>query len=96
MTNIKVNYAGLTAASADIQKTAEAINTQLADLQKFLAPLVATWTGTAADAYNEKQRIWNAAQTDQQAVMAQMAKLPLVALERYRAVEMRVGQAFRA
>jgi early secretory antigenic target protein ESAT-6 len=96
MSNIKVNYAGLSAASADIQKTAAAINSQLGDLQKFLAPLVATWTGTAADAYQEKQRIWNTAQADQQAVMEQMAKLPLVALERYRAVEMRVGQAFRA
>ncbi|SHL00818.1 WXG100 family type VII secretion target [Pseudonocardia thermophila] len=96
MSTIKVDYAGLAAASADIRRTAEAIDAQLADLQTFLAPLVAAWTGAAAEAYQEKQRIWNTAQADQQAVLAHMAKLPLVALERYQAVESRVSQTFRA
>jgi WXG100 family type VII secretion target len=94
MSEIKVNFAGVEMAGQDIRKTAEAINAQLADLKKFLAPLAATWSGEAAGLYQERQRAWDGAQAGQQAQLARMASLAEVAATGYRQVDKRAGAYF--
>jgi WXG100 family type VII secretion target len=92
---IRVNFAGVEMAAQDIRKTAEAINLQLADLKKFLAPLAATWSGEAAGLYQERQRVWDGAQAGQQAQLARMAGLADAAAIGYRQVDKRAGAYFR-
>lgn len=94
MAEIKVNFAGVEMAAQDIRKTAEAINLQLADLKKFLAPLAATWTGEAAGRYQERQRVWDTAQAGQQAQLARMASMADAAAVGYRHVDKRAGAYF--
>ena len=46
---IKVTFGALSTAQADVAATAARIRTQLDDLKRYLAPMVATWNGQAAD-----------------------------------------------
>lgn len=94
MSEIKVNFAGVEMASEDIRRTAVAINQQLSDLKSFLAPLAATWSGEAAQIYQERQRVWDAAQADQQAQLARMAHLAQVAGAAYRRTETEAASRF--
>jgi len=59
-----VNFGALHQAGADIQKALNQLHTQLSDLDRDAAPLVATWSGAAQAAYSERQRKWTAAADD--------------------------------
>src|SRR5688500_9328240 len=48
-----VNFGALQQASADIQKAVNTLQSQLDQLEKDAGPLVATWEGTAQQAYAE-------------------------------------------
>jgi early secretory antigenic target protein ESAT-6 len=61
---VLVNFATIAEASQNVQNTYNKLNQQLDDLHSFLAPLVAQWTGSAAETYQQKQREWQQAQTD--------------------------------
>jgi early secretory antigenic target protein ESAT-6 len=61
---IKVTFSALAAAQADVATTASRITAQLEDLKRFLAPMVATWQGRAAEDYQVRQRQWDAAASD--------------------------------
>ena len=52
---IKVTFGALAAAQSDVSGTAARITTQLEDLRRFLAPLVASWQGSAAQDYQVRQ-----------------------------------------
>lgn len=56
---IKVTFGALDAAQGDVAATAGRINTQLEDLKRYLAPMVATWTGQAAADYQAVQQRWD-------------------------------------
>ena len=45
---IKVTFGALATAQSDVSGTASRITQQLEDLRRFLAPMVATWQGAAA------------------------------------------------
>ena len=59
-----VNFAALHQASADIQQAMGALETQLAQLERDAAPLVATWDGQARQAYDSRQASWRQAAED--------------------------------
>lgn len=59
-----VNFAALQQASADIQRALGALETQLGQLERDAAPLVATWDGEARQAYDVRQATWRRAAGD--------------------------------
>jgi WXG100 family type VII secretion target len=64
-----VNFGALQQAGADIQKALNQLQSQLSDLDRDAAPLVATWSGAAQAAYSERQRKWTAAADDLAAIL---------------------------
>ena len=87
MSEIKVTFGALEAARLDITNTANRITGQLGELERYLAPLVATWEGEAATEYRVKQRQWDTAATDLAAVLGQIGVTLGAANERYRQAE---------
>ena len=59
-----VNFGALQQASADIGKAVSTMQGQLDDLERSAAPLVATWAGSAQEAYQARQAKWRAASQD--------------------------------
>ena len=59
-----VNFAALHQAGADIDGALGALATQLEELERDAAPLVATWDGEARRAYDARQARWRAAAED--------------------------------
>ncbi len=87
MAEIKVTFAALEAAQADVSGVATRMTGQLEDLKRFLAPMVATWEGQAATDYQAKQRQWDTAAADLTAVLGQIGMALGTANESYRQVE---------
>ncbi|MCY1137388.1 WXG100 family type VII secretion target [Actinoplanes sp. Pm04-4] len=56
-----VNFAALQQAGSDIQKAINTLRSQLDQLERDAAPLVATWDGEAQQAYQQRQATWRAA-----------------------------------
>ena len=61
---LRVNFGALAQAGADIQKAVNELETQLSQLEADARPLVATWEGTAQEAYAQRQQKWSTASTD--------------------------------
>lgn len=59
-----VNFAALQQASQDIQGALDALTSQLGQLEQDAAPLVASWDGTAREAYDVRQAQWRSASDD--------------------------------
>jgi WXG100 family type VII secretion target len=59
-----VNFAALSQASLDIQSALDALASQLTELERDAAPLVATWEGSAREAYDVRQAQWRSAAED--------------------------------
>ena len=87
MSEIKVTFAALEAAQADVSAVAGRMTHQLEDLRRFLGPLVATWEGEAATEYRAKQRQWDASASGLAGVLAQIGVALGAAGESYRRVE---------
>ena len=87
MSEIRVTFSALAAAQSDVGSTAARIGTQLEDLRRYLAPMAATWEGDAAVYYQERQREWDAAAADLNAVLAQIGQSLGLASDSYRSVE---------
>lgn len=64
-----VNFPALHQASADIQKALNALESQLGQLERDAAPLVASWEGEARQAYDARQGRWRQASQDLQAIL---------------------------
>ncbi|GIJ26500.1 hypothetical protein Vqi01_16620 [Micromonospora qiuiae] len=64
-----VNFAALQQASADIQRASNTLESQLGQLERDAAPLVATWSGEAQQAYEQRQSRWRNASQDLQAML---------------------------
>lgn len=67
-----VNFAALQQASADIQKALNTLDSQLDQLERDAAPLVASWDGEARQAYEERQARWRAASRDLQTMLREI------------------------
>ncbi|NED51672.1 WXG100 family type VII secretion target [Micromonospora aurantiaca] len=64
-----VNFAALQQAGADIQRALSTLESQLGQLERDAAPLVASWNGEAREAYEVRQARWRAASQDLQAML---------------------------
>ena len=87
MSEIRVSFAALESARADVAQTATRISGRLDELRRFLAPLAATWDGRAAQDYQARQRQWDTAATDLAAVLGQIGVAVAAANDGYRQVE---------
>ncbi len=59
-----VNFAALQKAGADIQSALNTLQSQLGQLERDAAPLVAGWDGEARQAYDVRQARWQQAAGD--------------------------------
>ena len=84
---IKVTFSQLAATQDQVRNTVSNINTQLADLKNYLAPLVSTWSGSAAENYNAAQAQWDRAANDLNAVLNAIGSALGQANEGYQATE---------
>ena len=84
---VRVTFGELDAAQGNISSTVNAINSQLDDLKSFLAPMVSTWDGQAAETYNALQRQWDTAAADLNQVLAQIGSAVNVANQQYQHAE---------
>jgi len=73
MGTIRVSFGELEATADFIDAKAQQVNQLLADLQALLQPLVATWSGAAAENYSHKQHMWDTAAADINNVLAQIS-----------------------
>lgn len=64
MTEISYNHAGIAAGVGDLNTQMATFNTTLDQLRSYLQPLVSTWTGESATAYNALQQQWDTAAAD--------------------------------
>lgn len=87
MSEIKVSFGALGTASSDVASTAGRITAQLDDLKRYLAPMVATWDGQAAQEYLARQRQWDTAAGDLANVLARIAAALGTANDGYQQVE---------
>ena len=87
MSEIRVSFAAVESARADVAQTATRISGRLDELRRFLAPLAATWDGRAAQDYQSRQRQWDTAATDLAAVLGQIGVAVAAANDGYRQVE---------
>ena len=90
-----VSFGALAQAAADTEQVAGAIEQPLADLRAYLAPLAATWTGSAASQQRLLQGRWDAGAQDLCAVLRQIARALDLAAEGYRQVERRNAEIWR-
>lgn len=61
-----VSFTALQQAGADIQRALNTLDSQLGQLERDAAPLVATWGGEAKEAYEQRQASWRSASLDLQ------------------------------
>ncbi len=85
--HILVTFEANGAAQSDTAATYAAINTQLADLEAYLKPLVASWDGAARDAYQSYQLQWNQALTELNGVLNQISAALGTAHDNYQQAE---------
>ncbi|GIF65425.1 ESAT-6-like protein [Asanoa ishikariensis] len=64
-----VNFPALQQASADIQRALNTLDTQLGQLERDAAPLIASWDGEARQAYDQRQSRWRTASADLQSML---------------------------
>ena len=71
--SIHYTFGDIDAASADIRATSARINGLLDDLKSELAPMVATWEGESAIAYQQAQKQWDTAAAELNQVLARIS-----------------------
>jgi 6 kDa early secretory antigenic target len=87
MSEIKVTFGALETAQSDVSGVAGRMTSQLEDLKRFLAPMVATWEGQAATEYQARQRQWDTAAANLASVLGQIGVALGTANESYRQVD---------
>jgi ESAT-6 family protein len=84
---ILVQFAAIAEASQNVNRTYNNLDQKLNDLRQMLAPITQTWTGKAAENYQEKQRAWDQAQQDLGMVLQSIAKVLEAAHDSYNQTE---------
>jgi early secretory antigenic target protein ESAT-6 len=97
MTNdgtLVVNFAALQAASSDISRAITALGSGLDDLELKARPLVATWQGSAQEAYAVRQARWKQAAGDLATVLHQIRSALDSSAHEYLQTEQRNARQF--
>jgi len=87
MGEIKVTFESLQSGQQGIARTYSSLVATLEDLEKNLAPMVSTWTGTAQAAYHEQKTKWDTAAANLSQVLNQIGQAVGHAHENYTAAE---------
>jgi ESAT-6 family protein len=90
-----VNFDRLRETSGHIQTAVSALQSQLHRLEADAAPLVATWTGTAREAYQERQAVWRQASDDLTAMLSAIRRALDESVADYEYTERRNTSLFR-
>lgn len=70
-----VTFETIAQASQNVSRTYNSLTQKLDDLHSFLAPMVAEWTGSASEQYQQKQQQWTQAQQDLQTVLQTIGRV---------------------
>ena len=84
---MKIVFPEVESAISDLGKGVSTLDQKLTDLDTAARPLVATWEGTAQQAYNERQQGWTKAATELKGVLTDIQKKMSESLAEYRATE---------
>lgn len=71
---IKYQFGAIEAAAADINASSGQINAMLDDLKRGIQPMVATWEGDSATAYQEAQMKWDKAAAELNQILTTIAQ----------------------
>lgn len=74
MDMIKYGFGEIEAAAADINSTSQRINGLLNDLKSHIQPMVATWEGESATAYQAAQQQWDTAAAELNTILETIAR----------------------
>ncbi|MGV0395131.1 WXG100 family type VII secretion target [Corynebacterium uberis] len=74
MDQIKYSFGAIEAAAGDISSTSGRINQVLAELKARLAPMVATWEGDSAVAYQAAQEKWDRSAAELNEILATISR----------------------
>ena len=91
---IKVNFGQLSQGASDLQQTASKIQQELDELESMLKPLVATWEGSAQEAYRAAQEEWDKAAMNMQEICAKMGMAVNAANDSYQSGESKNAARF--
>lgn len=87
MGEVLVTFGEIEAGRGNVASTASRVQQTLDDLKQFLAPLVSTYTGSAAEAWQAKQAEWDRAAGEIQQVLASIGVALGTANEAYQQAE---------
>ncbi|GGS23403.1 MULTISPECIES: WXG100 family type VII secretion target [Actinokineospora] len=87
MDQISVNFAEVANASQAINSTSGTLDGLLSDLKSRLAPIGASYTGAASEAWQQKQAEWDRAYDDLRQVLSSIGAAVGQAGENYEATE---------
>ncbi|EJZ81557.1 WXG100 family type VII secretion target [Corynebacterium otitidis] len=71
---IRYQFGAVAAAAGDINATSGRITQLLADLKARLQPMVATWEGDSASAYQAAQQKWDRSAAELNAILATISR----------------------
>ena len=96
MGEMMVQFAGMQAAVADMERSITRLQTAIDALEGDLRPLVATWTGEASLFYQDRQRTWDAAFAELRGVLVTARRTVAGAAENYQRTEAASAALWRA
>lgn len=74
MSIIKYGFGEIEAAAGDIQSTSGRINSLLDGLKSQIQPMVSTWEGQSATAYQDAQQRWDRAAAELNTILATISQ----------------------
>jgi 6 kDa early secretory antigenic target len=89
-----VNFTALQMAAGDIHNAINTMENQLAEAEQVAAPLVASWSGAAREAYQARQAQWTKAANDLSTMLRDIKMAVEKSAENYQATEQRNTNLF--
>lgn len=96
MGEMMVQFAGMQAAVADMERSITRLQTAIDSMEGDLRPLVATWTGEASLFYQDRQRTWDAAFAELRGVLVTARQTVAGAADNYQRTEAANAALWRA
>ena len=92
--SVMVTFATIAEAAQNTQRTYQSLEQKLNDLHSFLQPMVSTWSGAAAEQYQQKQQAWTQAQNDLGNVLQAIGRVLDETEQAYRTTESSNAQSW--
>lgn len=93
---VLVTFAAIEEAAAQAGRTNRVIQALLDDLYRMLTPMVATWSGQAAEGFGYQHRLWSQAAEDLNTVLSHISALLLDTHDTYGSAESSVTDLWAA